>query len=740
MSLSKHSIISQQNLTAPNSENNCVYEFEDFRLDAAHLMLYRDKQTVSLKPKVVETLVALVERRGEVISKAELMNRLWADSFVEESNLTQNIYLLRKTLGNCADGQPFIENFSRRGYRFNGEIKSPENAAELFLATHTKTQTVVEETTTEHKARRNWSLIGVIIVFCGGLILAGFTFLNFGNKRSSAAVASSQDAAFKRLTPDIFARYPTLSPDGKRLAYTQIENGKNTLLLKDIETGGEVQIQPPISGDEGYAPSHFSPDGTQIYYGTHRKNIPNMTIVRLTIASGETQEIARDATSPSAISPDGKQLAFINGQYNLMLANTDASGERVLLKQRENGKWFAAWGSQMSFSPDGTRLAACGGHKENGRNTDDLVEISVSDGSERIITTPPNWRETESVAWLADGNNLLVTARQTSAEPFQIWRVSYADGTATRITNDNHDYDSFSLSADSQIIAAEQKLGRFNIWTAPTSDTKNIKQLTFGSAANDGFSGIAFAPDGRIIYSSTRSGNVDLWMMNADGGNQKQLTSNAGSWNGRPQISPDGQTIVFGSSRTGVNQIWRMDADGGNPKQLTNEIYAAEFPNLSPDGNWIYYDTSDGESTSIWKIPTGGGEAIRVSTQKSAGVVSVSPDEKFIAYYHNEAGAANPWQIGLMSGTGGEPLKMLDIPANRALLRWTADGKSLIAMSYTASNLWEYPLDGGQPHQLTNYPTERISYYAVSPDYKQLAFSRGNDFSEAVLINLANRR
>ena len=115
MSLSKSSIISQQNLTAPKSENDCTYEFEDFRLDAAHLMLYKEETTISLKPKVVETLVALVERRGEVISKDELMNRLWTDSIVEESNLTQNIYLLRKTLGNCFDGQPFIETFSRRG-------------------------------------------------------------------------------------------------------------------------------------------------------------------------------------------------------------------------------------------------------------------------------------------------------------------------------------------------------------------------------------------------------------------------------------------------------------------------------------------------------------------------------------------------------------------------------------------------------------------------------------------------
>ena len=93
------SIISQQNLTAPKSQNKRVYEFEGFRLDTEHLMLYKNGDAMPLKPKAVETLMALVERTGEIVSKEQLMKRLWADSFVEEANLTQNIYLLRRTLG-----------------------------------------------------------------------------------------------------------------------------------------------------------------------------------------------------------------------------------------------------------------------------------------------------------------------------------------------------------------------------------------------------------------------------------------------------------------------------------------------------------------------------------------------------------------------------------------------------------------------------------------------------------------
>src|SRR5688572_16288249 len=97
--------LSQRNFNAGSFAGNEVYEFDRFRLDVANRMLYENGRPVSLAPKVIETLIALVERRGEVVSKHELMNAVWPDSFVEEANLTQNIYLLRRTLGKGSDGR-----------------------------------------------------------------------------------------------------------------------------------------------------------------------------------------------------------------------------------------------------------------------------------------------------------------------------------------------------------------------------------------------------------------------------------------------------------------------------------------------------------------------------------------------------------------------------------------------------------------------------------------------------------
>jgi DNA-binding winged helix-turn-helix (wHTH) protein/TolB-like protein/Flp pilus assembly protein TadD len=122
------------------------YELGPFRIDVANRLLLRDDEPLPLTPKAVDTLLALVQHNGQVLKKDELMKLVWPDSIVEEGNLTQNIYLLRKTLGEGSDGQNYIETVPRRGYRFVGEVREArEEAADILLAEHTKVQVVIEE-------------------------------------------------------------------------------------------------------------------------------------------------------------------------------------------------------------------------------------------------------------------------------------------------------------------------------------------------------------------------------------------------------------------------------------------------------------------------------------------------------------------------------------------------------------------------------------------------------------------
>src|SRR5215207_9101788 len=105
------------------STHHTTYEFEDFRLDTAHLMLYAHGAEVQLVPKAAKTLLVLVRHAGSIVSKEELLEAVWPDAIVEESNLFAYLTLLRKTLGHQDDGSPYIETLRGRGYRFNGLVR-----------------------------------------------------------------------------------------------------------------------------------------------------------------------------------------------------------------------------------------------------------------------------------------------------------------------------------------------------------------------------------------------------------------------------------------------------------------------------------------------------------------------------------------------------------------------------------------------------------------------------------------
>lgn len=106
-----------------NKDSRHFYEFGRFRIDTAQRLLLRDQEIVALTPKVFEMLLTLVESSGEVVSKDSLMKKVWPDTFVEEGNLTQNISLLRKALGEGQSGHPYIETVARRGYRFAAPVQ-----------------------------------------------------------------------------------------------------------------------------------------------------------------------------------------------------------------------------------------------------------------------------------------------------------------------------------------------------------------------------------------------------------------------------------------------------------------------------------------------------------------------------------------------------------------------------------------------------------------------------------------
>lgn len=271
-----------------------------------------------------------------------------------------------------------------------------------------------------------------------------------------------------------------------------------------------------------------------------------------------------------------------------------------------------------------------------------------------------------------------------------------------------------------------------NVWVAPQGDAARARQITSGA---NNYLDPVFAPDGKIVYVSMASGNPDIWMMDQDGNNQKQLTTNE-SLDFQPSVSPDGRYIVFISDRAGgITNIWRMELNGSNPKQLTSGNGGLK-PQCTPDGQWVVYSTAGASGNpSLWKVSIEGGEPLLITDKHTSSPV-VSPDGKLIACAYWDFKDMNTrLRIALFPITGGEPVKVFDMPDSN--VRWAADGRALTYIDTRGgiSNIWMQPIDGGQPRQLTNFNSDRIFNYAWSRDGKQLLCSRGTVNSDVVLIS-----
>jgi Tol biopolymer transport system component len=580
------------------------------------------------------------------------------------------------------------------------------------------------------RARILVPVVVIVLLGAGGLGLSRF----IRQRHSQETTTSGPAIQLKRLTSDSKAFGPAVSPSGEYVAYRFHDGNQDSIKLRNIANGSTIQVMP--ANTEGYSNLAFSPEGSYLYFTTGRPGVKNGVIARVPVFGGTPQYLIEEVWSSFAISPDGRQIAFFRGygsvqDERLLVSNLDGSGERELIRSKPGELWFEIWGSGPTWSPDGQRIVMLASGREAAENHTYLLEVGVGDGTAREVPGM-RWYQGAQVAWLPDGTGLLVVAQEKVAAPYQLWLVAYPSGTLRRLTNDLLDYDKVSLSADGRVLVIQQQTVVEHIWVIPDRDSTRARQLTFGASDRDGSNGLAWTPDGHIVFASARSGASDIWMMNADGTGARQLTAETAGVNWRPRATPDGRYIVFTSTRAGLQNIWRINADGSNPIRLTKGEGEGS-PYVSPDGLWVYYTNHAATPPAIERISLVGGEPVRVSNKYDSSDPVVSPDGKLIAYEHYDD--RQGWHTALLPSDGGEPLKVLDFHAFRAAVRWTNDGQSLIySDARSADNLWLQPLAGGTPRQLTHFKEDRIGYFDLSPDGKQFAVARGNAYSDVVLI------
>jgi serine/threonine protein kinase/Tol biopolymer transport system component len=594
-----------------------------------------------------------------------------------------------------------------------------------------------------HPVRQNDKLkqvavLGLVIAFAAGATLLVYSYLHQKAKR---VPFSFQSMKLTRLTATGKSTIAAMSPDGKIVAYVVNDAGQRSIWVRQVATSRNLQIVAPA--EINYYGLIISPDSNFVYYCSSKLNEPVGELYQIPVLGGTPKKILTDIDSPTTFSPDGKRFAFMRGEPKsgesiLLIANADGTGERrIAARKAPQFYGMPAW------SPDGSIIACPAGDEVAGKVMT-VVAVNPEDGREKPITAQ-KWLGVGGINWLPDGSGLVMIAADEDSRLSQLWHLSYPDGATRRLTNDLNNYGGVSIAGQSDDLVTVRYDQSTNIWvmpgTGPTpfqtltrggfgTDVSQAKQITSGGVK---YYGGAWTPDGKIVYWSDASGARDLWIMDGDGSNQKQLTADAGS-NFQSTVSPDGRYIVFVSDRNnGKPNIWRMNIDGSNLKQITNTNFGRN-PAITPDGRWIVYVSFGSKSPTLWKVPVEGGDPVQINDKFSVAP-AISPDGKLIACYYWDETPDSQLGIVIIPFEGGAPVKRFNLPAS--FVRWTPDGRGLVYVDNhgSASNLWLQPVDGGKPVQLTDFKTDQIFGFDWSRDGRQLALARGIVTSDVVLFS-----
>jgi Tol biopolymer transport system component/DNA-binding winged helix-turn-helix (wHTH) protein len=727
------------------SRSGHFYEFGPFSLDASERTLRRGEEFVRLTPKEMEILLALVRGAGRVLPKEELLKEVWPDTFVEEATLAQNIFTLRKALGRADDSQPYIETVPRRGYRFaapinerNGTGVGPDAGAALSAAAETPAPAdlhVPAPAPPDHPVRGAVVIALAAVLGFGALIYAVYRF-SLRQHLAPQRPAPFEAMQFTRLPVPGAVVAAAISPDGNVLAYVTNEpNGGQRIWARQVNAPSDRrELVAPAAGVV-YPGLAFAPDGQHVYFAAARQDSPSAALQRVPVFGGPVRTVVEEIGSPISFSPDGRRLTFIRGRDDgraLYVSDVDGGNQRQLI---------APGGPRVltvpAWSPDGRTIASgyvLPEEYQSGRAAMGVTTFDAASGAEGP-QLPGRWFEINLLTWLPDGGGVLLSASERELSPAQIWRIPFPEGEPRRVTNDLNSYQGLSLTADARSLVTVQTDRVPNIWVAPASDPARARQLTSGAGRLDGYYGVAWTPDGRILYASIASGGWDIWVMNADGTGARQLTADARS-NYGPSVSPDGRYVVFVSNRAGGPfNIWRMDMDGSNPKQLTDGR-GENFPHVTPDGRWVVYATfTVSDPPRIWKVPIDGGESVPLSPEPCSWPF-VAPDGKsFVCVY--APAPPGPLKLAVVPIEGGEPTKLFDLePTARMNTVWSPDNRGIAYLDARdgTPNIWLQPLSGGKPVPLTTFAPDGVTAYDISRDGKQLVLTRTAETTGVVLI------
>ncbi|HRH41063.1 MAG TPA: protein kinase [Pyrinomonadaceae bacterium] len=587
--------------------------------------------------------------------------------------------------------------------------------------------------------KRNWIIpIGIVALAClialGAWIYRPRPVSMFNFDSLGITKIANSDKAFA----------PSISPDGKYLGYVNYENGKKSLVILQIATGSTVPLVSQVE-NEGFLQPTFSPDGNYVYYVLADKGVG--TLYQIPTLGGSPKKLINDVDSRVTFSPSGKEIAFRRrdaetGFESIYTANSDGTNEKAFISSKDlEVKGF----NEVAWTPSGDSLlvSAIGDFLLDELTKTKILLISLKD---KTVTkfSDKEWLNANSFFWSKDKSALLMLAKSNEQEPAQVWYISYPDGKfSKRITNDSSGYELISYASEANIITAAKQNTISSLWSFNPSN-KELNQITTDNKNLLGAAGFEFLPDGRFLVSKIDSSKGNLISLSADGKDEKPLTTDE-NFNGHAVVSPDGRYIVYTFGKGNNFTIWRINIDGSNPTQLTNtDSFFDSRPQITSDSKTVIFERRnlDFIKSTIMKVPIEGGESTPlIEGDKQLEIFPrLSDDGKLFIYSTLNFDKANTRynrsvKVLAMNGSEVGEIKKEFNTGFGFNYRISPDGKNITYINQTGvPNLYNVPLDGSAPKQITNFNSGHILNFAWAKDGKKLYIVRAIISSELVLL------
>ncbi|MEW6126077.1 MAG: winged helix-turn-helix domain-containing protein [Acidobacteriota bacterium] len=457
------------------------WRFGEFLLDTQRRGLYRHQERIRLTAKPLEALIFLVENHSRIISKQELLDAVWKDTFVTEDVLTHAIRDIRRALGDDKDNPVFIQTVPRQGYRFVCAVTAAEAIADaqstdLMAKTNSLASSAPRlPTPVRRRMLTRWVWLGLIGLLSVSLFIS--TIDVFTHKNLSPRQAPTP--AIKQLTSGEFSSgKPMFSPDGKFILYvssSEETRGFGDLFIRQFPEGNALRITNKInpSGDMAV----FTGDGSHIVFSIPRKDAADVRHHDLWIVpafGGPPKRYLEDA-SGAGFSPDGKWIAYTKHSPSgdgLWISPTDKLEEASeVMRDAYTPRW----------SPDGAWLAFTTSNPNEGTGNLWINKVTPSTDGKAIITNQrqltPDKEQLYGLSWSADSRFIFFASKRNGSS--QLYSVALADGSTAALTPGVGDYAAPSASPDGRALIFQHFRLVNNLMTTTLGNNCEAKNITF---------------------------------------------------------------------------------------------------------------------------------------------------------------------------------------------------------------------------------------------------------------------